>query len=65
MTEEINGLYNDDGTKIDPELIPTPGLCVTCRKNTAGGLENILCLLNRNDQRDDPDFACGAYESGV
>jgi hypothetical protein len=27
-----------------------------------GGEEEILCLLNRNDQRDSDEFNCGAYE---
>jgi len=62
MGDEVFGLYNDDGTKIDPETVPKPSLCVTCRKDDEGGEEAILCLLNRNGQRDVPDFECGAYE---
>ena len=30
MKDEIDGFYDDDGTKIDPNLIPKPGLCISC-----------------------------------
>jgi hypothetical protein len=60
---EINGLYNDDGTRIDPETVPTPSLCMLCKSFYDGDPEeNILCVLNRNDQRNDPDFKCGVFE---
>ena len=58
-----NGFYNDDGTKIDPNSVPIPGLCIICKKYQADDWdENILCTLNRNDQRDSDDFKCGAFE---
>lgn len=61
--EDINGFYNDDGTKIDPDSLPVPGLCVICRKYQIDDWdENLLCLMNRNDQRNDKDFKCGAFE---
>lgn len=61
--EDINGFYNDDGTKIDPESVPIPGLCIICRKYQIDDWEeNMLCTLNRNDQRDEPDFKCGSFE---
>ncbi|MFW5755590.1 MAG: hypothetical protein ACOCWK_03240 [Tangfeifania sp.] len=61
--EEINGFYNDDGTKIDPESVPVPNLCVICKIHLADDWEeNMLCLLNRNDQRNDDDFKCGMFE---
>lgn len=61
--EEINGFYNDDGTKIDPESVPIPGLCVICRKYQIDDWdENLLCLMNRYDQRNEKDFQCGAFE---
>jgi len=61
--EEINGFYNDDGEKIDPELVPIPGLCVICKSHLADDWEeNLLCLMNRYDQRNDDDFKCGAFE---
>ena len=50
----VSGLYNDDGTKIDPMLVPKPSLCVTCKRDGAGGEEDMLCILNRNDQQGEP-----------
>lgn len=61
--EEINGFYNDDGTKIDPDSVPVPSLCIICRKHQIDDWdENLLCLMNRNDQRNETDFKCGAFE---
>ncbi|MBW8333470.1 MAG: UPF0158 family protein [Prolixibacteraceae bacterium] len=61
--EGINGFYNDDGTKIDPDSVPVPGLCIICRKHQIDDWdENLLCLMNRNDQRNESDFKCGAFE---
>ena len=62
MNDEINGFYNDDGTKINPELVPKPGLCIMCKKDDLGREEEVICILNRNDQKDEDDFKCGAYE---
>ena len=54
---------NDDGTRINPDLIPMPGLCLTCKSYDAKGQEMMLCILNRNDQKDDEgEFQCEAYE---
>ncbi|MBM4136641.1 MAG: hypothetical protein FJ241_07395 [Nitrospira sp.] len=63
MRDEMAGFYNDDGSKINPELVPKPSLCVTCKKDDAGEKEEILCILTRNDQRDEKNFECDAYES--
>ena len=53
--------FNDDGTEVNPDLIPKPSLCISCRKD---GLpdEEILCNLNRMDQQGEEEFVCGAYE---
>jgi hypothetical protein len=32
--DEINGYYDDDGNQLNPELIPKPGLCLTCKKDS-------------------------------
>lgn len=58
----LSGFFNDDGTEINPALVPKPGLCLTCKKENAGGKEEILCTLTRNDQKGEKDFECGAYE---
>jgi hypothetical protein len=63
MEQEINGLYDDNGNKINPALIPVPGLCITCRiHNSSDWEDDVLCSLNRYDQRNSGDFKCGAYE---
>lgn len=62
MNNEFNGIYDDDGNKINPNLFPTPGLCITCKSYDVGDWEeNVLCNLNRHDQRNITDFKCGAY----
>ena len=59
----FSGFFNDDGTSIDPESVPIPGLCVICRSyHLEDPEENFLCMMNRNDQRDDPNFICGAFQ---
>jgi hypothetical protein len=64
LPEGVNGIFNDDGSRIDPSTVPIPSLCMLCKSfYTSDSEENILCLMNRNDQRNDPDFKCGAYES--
>ena len=60
MKEDIDGYYLDDGTKIDPNLIAKPSLCVSCVFDDDPE-EEILCILNRIDQRDDPEFKCYTY----
>lgn len=61
--EEINGFYDDDGNKIDPDSVPIPSLCVICKSNQVDDWEeNLLCLMNRFDQKDDKDFKCGAFK---
>jgi len=63
MEEEINGFYNDDGTKINPDLIPIPGLCIICKSYQCDDWkENLLCMMNRHDQQNNDDFKCGAFE---
>jgi hypothetical protein len=47
MAEEFkSGLFRDDGTRINPDLIVKPSLCVSCAKGDDPG-EYILCTLNR------------------
>lgn len=60
-TDEPFGIYDDDGNKLNPELIPKPSLCVLCQKDDDPS-EEILCLLNRADQQGEEDFLCDAYE---
>ncbi|MDG6028114.1 MAG: hypothetical protein E3K40_15725 [Candidatus Brocadia sp.] len=52
--------YDDDGTEINPDLVPKPSLCVSCKKDDDPG-EEILCILTRADQQDQAEFQCFAY----
>jgi hypothetical protein len=62
-SEDINGFYDDDGNKIEPHSVPVPGLCTICRKYQNGDEgEDLLCLMNRYDQRNETDFRCGAFD---
>ena len=60
--ETINGFYDDDGNKLNPDLYPKPHLCLSCKKNDEGGMEDILCTLTRLDQVNKKEFVCYAYE---
>ena len=62
MNEDTPKFYDDDGTEVNPDLIPKPSLCITCKKDESSGKENILCDLNRADQKGEDEFICGAYE---
>ena len=53
--------FHDDGTEFNPNLIPTPSLCATCKKNDDPKHETP-CNLIRADQ-DEDIFMCFAYES--
>lgn len=63
MNDKISGLYNDDGSKINQALVAKPDLCVTCKKDDLAGEEELLCVLNRNAQKNTKIFECRAYES--
>ena len=58
--EPIFGIFDDDGNKVNPNLIPKPSLCVMCAKDGDPG-EEILCTLNRMGREDGEEFKCGAY----
>jgi len=60
--DEISGFYDDDGTKIDPDLTEKPSLCTTCRKDDEEK-EEMVCTLYRFDQQGDDEFICEAYVS--
>jgi hypothetical protein len=53
--------YDDDGTRINPALIPKPSRCVTCRKDDDPE-EDVVCLLTRMDQMGEREFVCDGYE---
>jgi hypothetical protein len=62
MDENKPKYFDDDGTEINPSLIPKPDLCITCKKDRQSGEEEILCNLTRADQQGESEFYCEAYE---
>ena len=54
--------FDDDGTQINPDLIPKPDLCVSCKRDNLPGKEEILCTLTRADQQGEDEFYCEAYQ---
>ena len=51
MAEKTFGYFDDDGTEVNSDLIVKPSLCVSCKKNSNSGKEEILCTLTRADQQ--------------
>ena len=58
---QIAGFFDDDGYEINADLIKKPNLCLTCIKDSDPS-EELLCNMNRFDQKDEEDFKCFAYE---
>jgi len=60
---QIGGIFTDEGYEIDPDTIKKPSLCLTCvRDNSQDWEDDVLCNLNRYDQRNSKKFKCGSYE---
>jgi hypothetical protein len=53
--------FDDDGTELNPDLVPKPALCVSCAKDS-DPKEEVLCNLNRLDQQGEAEFKCAADE---
>lgn len=54
--------FDDDGNELNPDLVPTPSLCVVCKKNDDDDpMERVLCNLTRLDQVDEDEFNCYAF----
>ena len=62
MNNNQPNYFNDDGTEFNPDLVPKPDLCISCRKDGLSGEEEILCNLTRADQQGEDEFICEAYE---
>jgi hypothetical protein len=54
--------FDDDGNELNPNLISKPVLCISCLKNELQS-EELLCNLNRLDQKNEVEFKCAAYEN--
>ena len=61
MCNKVEGFFKDDGTPVNPELVPKPSLCITCRQDEDSS-EEKLCILTRIDQQGEGNFKCEAYE---
>ena len=57
----MSPIYDDNGLEVDPNGIKKPSLCVICKKDNDPA-EEIICTLNRLDQKDEEEFNCGAFE---
>jgi len=60
MDEKLHGFFNDDGTPVNPDLMPKPSLCTTC-KHDRDPEQKTLCALNRLGQQSTDEFKCEAY----
>ena len=57
-----NGIYDDDGNKIDRLSIPMPDLCLNCESFLDDDWEeNMLCDLTRADREEGEEFVCYAW----
>lgn len=61
LPEGEGGYFDDNGNRLNPDLIPRPQLCLSCTKDEDPH-EEILCNLTRLDQRNEAVFTCYAYE---
>lgn len=52
--------FDDDGSELNPILIPKPPRCVACQKD---GFESelVVCNLTRLNQRDMAEFVCLSF----
>ncbi len=53
--------FDDDGNELNPDLVPKPIMCVACAKDDDPN-EEMLCNLNRLDQKDEETFGCAVFE---
>lgn len=59
---KISGFYDDDGIKINMNIIPKPSLCISCINND-NPKEEVFCNMTRNDQKYEEEFNCFAYKN--
>ena len=62
-TDFVDGFFDDQGNRIDPSSIPTPGLCILCAKYDSDFWEDeVFCTLERyNATLDGGDFRCEMF----
>lgn len=54
--------FNVDGTPLNPDLIPTTQLFLSCVKNEDEN-EELLCNLTHLDQADEKEFICYGFQN--
>lgn len=60
--EEESGYFDDDGNRLNPDLIDKPGLCLLCLHDD-NPQKLVECNLTRLGQVDDEgDFICEAFQ---
>lgn len=60
--DDFSGYYDDEGNKLNPDLVPKPSLCLLCI-NDENPQEKVYCTLTRLDQVNElSDFICAAYQ---
>ena len=64
LTDSTGGLFSNVVGSSKGQELAVPALCALCRKNSEDKQEvNLLCRMKRFDQRDEPVFKCGVFES--
>ncbi len=58
--EEEGAFFDDDGNRLNPNLVPKPTLCLSCKKDD-DPREEVFCTLTRLDQTEEDEFKCFAY----
>ena len=61
--DEESGYFDDEGNRLNPELITKPGLCLLCANDDNPNML-VECNLTRLGQADEKgEFKCGAYRA--
>jgi len=61
MENQFFKFFDDDGKEINPDLIPKPSLCTSCKKDD-DPTQEPLCTLTRFDQQGEDRFDCYTFE---
>ena len=62
MNDNHPKFSDDNGSEFNPDLIPKPDLCISCKRDGLSGEEEIFCNLTRADQQGESEFVCEGYE---
>lgn len=57
---QVHGYFDDDGFKINTEMIKKPSICLICVSDDYPD-EEMLCNMTRYDQKDDNEFKCFVF----